>query len=164
MGKRFAPSLANLYLIAFDELAKNGFKIKPELFYRFLDDLFFLFNGTVEEVREFEQFLNSLIPDIKVTLTCHDTHISFLDTVIYKLMANGDDGDAVLKSRVYFKPTDTHQLLHTQSFHPKHTFQGVLRSQLIRFKRISSSFEDYESACKVPFLLITEKRILQKTS
>lgn len=166
MGKRFAPSLANLYLIAFDELAKNGFKIKPELFYRFLDDLFFLFNGTVEEVREFEHFLNGLIPDIKVTLTCHDTHISFLDTVIYKLMVNGDDGDAVLKSRVYFKPTDTHQLLHTQSFHPKHTFQGVLRSQLIRFKRISSSFEDYESACRVLFLSLQKrgycKRLLRK--
>jgi hypothetical protein len=148
MGKRFAPALANLYLIAFDELAKHGFKITPEALYRFLDDLFWIWNGTREELIEFENFLNSLIPDIKVTLTCHDTHINFLDTVIYKLTVGNE---TMLKTRVYFKPTDTHQLLHTHSFHPKHTTEGILKSQLIRFKRISSSLYDYEAACHTLF-------------
>jgi len=32
-----------------------------------------------------------------------------------------DPNRKILKTRVYFKPTDTHQLLHATSFHPKHT-------------------------------------------
>ena len=56
-----------------------------------------------------------------------------------------------LQTKVYFKPTDTHQLLHTGSFHPKHTTRGILKSQLLRFKRISSSKADYDNTCKILF-------------
>ena len=56
-----------------------------------------------------------------------------------------------LKTKVYFKPTDTHQLLHTGSFHPKHTTRGILKSQLLRFKRISSCKADYDNTCKILF-------------
>ena len=55
------------------------------------------------------------------------------------------------QTRVYFKDTDTHQLLHKQSFHPRHTFTGVLKAELLRFKRISSSFSDYSDTCSVLF-------------
>jgi hypothetical protein len=84
MGKSFAPNLANLYLIDFDRQAINGFRIKPSLFYRFLDDIFFLWPGTLAELKEFESFLNSIIPNIKVTLTVSNTEVNFLDTTIFK--------------------------------------------------------------------------------
>jgi len=42
------------------------------------------------------------------------------------------------KPEYFFKPTDTHQLLHGSSYHPKHTTKGILKSQILRFKRISS--------------------------
>lgn len=32
MGKRYAPSLANLYLVDFDHMAKTGFRINPDFF------------------------------------------------------------------------------------------------------------------------------------
>src|SRR5206468_1753022 len=48
MGKRFAHALANLYLLEFDEKATNGFPIKPLLFVRYLDDVFFIWPGDVE--------------------------------------------------------------------------------------------------------------------
>jgi hypothetical protein len=57
----------------------------------------------------------------------------------------------VLQTRVFFKPTDTHQLLDKHSFHPKHTSKGVLKSQLLRFKRISSCVDDYNNACSILF-------------
>jgi len=144
MGKRFAPALANLYLLEFDEKATNGFPIKPLLFVRYLDDVFFIWPGDVESLKQFETYLNSLIPDIKITLEYNKHEISFLDTLIYKL-------DNTLQTRTYFKPTDTHQLLHTNSFHPKHSFRGLVRSQLIRFKRLSSTQNDYDITCKILF-------------
>ena len=44
------------------------------------------------------------------------------------------------------KSTDTNQLLHRTSFHPRHTFKGIVKSQFIRFKRISSTIYDYQEA------------------
>jgi len=81
---------------------------------------------------------------IKITLTIRESVIEFLDTIIYKVPTS--PGLRVLRTRVYFKPTDTHQLLHANSFHPKHTPKGILKSQLIRFRRISTTKMDYEDA------------------
>ena len=39
MGKSFAPNLANLYLLDFDNKAMFGFHTKPMLYFRFIDDL-----------------------------------------------------------------------------------------------------------------------------
>lgn len=85
MGKRFAPALANLYLLNLDEKAKNWFRIKPSLFFRFLDDIFFLWPGDVKSLKEYENFLNSLITDIKVTLEYRPNtkEINFLDSILY---------------------------------------------------------------------------------
>ena len=145
MGKTYAPSLANLYLQQFDKQAKTGYHIKPHLYYRFLDDIHLIWPSTREDLVLYEQFLNSLIPGIKISFTVRESFIEFLDTTVYKALRS--DGHWELRTKVYFKPTDTHQLLHSQSAHPKHTCQGVLKSQFIRFKRISSSQYDYLEAC-----------------
>lgn len=148
MGKVYAPALANIYMLEFDEKAMNGFKTKPLLFFRYLDDIFFIWKGNTDELLEYESYLNSLIPGIKVTLEYNKMSANFLDTTVYKQINNNE---AKLQTRVYFKPTDTHQLLHINSFHPKHTCKGILKSQLIRFKRISSSWKDYINTTKILF-------------
>jgi len=145
MGKDYAPSLANIFLIHFDNLARTGFRISPELYLRFLDDIHFIWTGTRIELQEYEEYLNTLMPGIKISLTIRDAVIEFLDTVIYKVPIS--PGLCTLRTRVYFKPTDTHQLLHGNSFHPRHTPRGILKSQLIRFKRISSTKIDFDDAC-----------------
>ena len=151
MGKKYAPALANLYMVYFDSLATTGFRIKPEYFFRFLDDIFFNWSGTKEELEEYNIFLNSIIPGIKLTICSDQSAINFLDTTVYKFTHMDQ---SLLKTKVYFKPTDTHQLLHTDSFHPKHTHTGILKSQILRYKRISSTFTDYESACHTLFSVL----------
>lgn len=141
MGKRFAPALANIYLLDFDEAAMNGFHIHPELFFRFLDDIFFIFFGTEEELKTYETFLNTLIPDIKIELEYSRTKVNFLDLTLFI-------EDQQIKHTVYHKPTDTHQLLEKSSYHPPHTFKGILKSQFIRFKRLCHNHEYYEKSCK----------------
>ena len=144
MGKRFAPALANIYLLEFDDRATNGYKIKPILYVRYIDDVFFLWPGDVKSLIEFEIYLNSLIPGIEIKLKYSDKEIDFLDVTIYK-------SENTLNTKVYFKETDTHQLLHKDSFHPRHTFNGIVKSQLIRFKRISSCKADFDVASKILF-------------
>lgn len=146
MGKIYAPSLANMYLQPFDEKAKTGFRIHPHLYFRFLDDIHLVWPGNRDELAEYEAFLNSLIPGIKISFTIRESYVEFLDTIVYKVQR--PDGQWALKTKVYFKDTDTHQLLHRESAHPRHTCRGVLKSQFIRFKRISSSLGDYQTACE----------------
>ena len=148
MGKKYAPSLANLYLQYFDHMATTGFRIKPLNYHRFLDDIIFVWPGTVEDLVEYNAFLDNIIGDIKVTLNHSALEVNYLDTTVYKLTR---EDETSLQTRVYFKDTDTHQLLHTASFHPKHTTKGIVKSQLLRFKRISSCFEDFTKACGVLF-------------
>jgi hypothetical protein len=142
MGKRFAPALANLYLLELDFKATNHFPIKPLYFFRYLDDIFFIWPADLQSLKDYEQFLNSLIPNIKLTFEFSQKQIPFLDTLIY--VSNNK-----IQTRTYFKPTDTHQLLHHDSAHPKHTFLGILKSQFIRFKRLSATKLDYESSSKI---------------
>lgn len=150
MGKRFAPGLANLYLLDFDKAAMNDFYIKPILFFRFLDDIFFLWPGDTDSLKRYETFLNSQIPDITVKLEHNNFEIPFLDTLIYKY-------NNKLQTKTFFKQTDTHQLLHTNSFHAKHTFLGLIKSQLIRFKRLSSNRDTYDATCKILFAVLVKR-------
>lgn len=164
MGKTYAPSLANLYLVDFDKQASRGFRIQPLLYLRFLDDVFFIWPGTMDELREFENFLNSIIPDIKITLTAHETEVNFLDTTVFK---HPTEASTTLQTKVFFKPTDTHQLLHTNSFHPPHTTPGILKSQIIRFQRLSSFKTDFDHSCLILFKVLRTRgynnRLLRRT-
>jgi len=155
MGKRYAPSLANIFLRKFDHKAVSGFLIKPLLYLRFLDDIHFVWTGTRQQLAEYELYLNNLIPGIKVTLTAHSEIIEFLDVLIYKIPHGPDT--AILQTRVFFKPTDTHQLLHGSSYHPKHTTKGILKSQILRFKRISSCWGDFHDACTELFNVLRHR-------
>ena len=145
MGRRYAPSAANIYMKSFDSDAMT-YHIKPLLYSRFLDDIFFIWTESLEKLHDFETYLNGLIPGIQITLKANSQINEFLDTYVYKAVENNK---TYLRTKVFFKSTDTHQLLHRHSFHPKHTFQGIIRSQHIRFKRISSSFEDYKEASDI---------------
>ena len=153
MGKKYAPALANLYLEYFDYMAMNGFRIKPTFYRRYLDDLIIIWPGTVEELKEYNLFLNNIIPDIAVTLKSHESQIDFLDTTVYRSKENNNK----LFTKVFFKETDSHQLLHTSSFHPKHTCTGVLKSQLLRFKRLSSTYDNYSESCFILFNALKER-------
>jgi hypothetical protein len=53
MGKRFAPNLANIYLIKFDKAAVSDYIIKLQHYFRFIDDTFFIWCGSLHELKEF---------------------------------------------------------------------------------------------------------------
>ena len=84
MGRKYAPSTANIYLKKFDHAAENSFHIHPLLYSRFLDDIFGIWPGSKSELLQFQHFFNSIIPGIKDRLTIRHQIIDFLDTLVYK--------------------------------------------------------------------------------
>jgi len=155
MGRKYAPATANLYLKKFDKAATHDFRIHPLLYSRFLDDIFGVWPGTLAKLLEYQTFLNTLIPGIKVTFTVRSHIIEFLDTQVYKHI--DQHGNCTLQTKVFFKPTDTHQLLHRTSFHHTHTFQSIINSQFIRFKHISSCFHDYQQASSILIKILQQR-------
>lgn len=155
MGKKFAPAYANIFMANWEEGALAKSPKKPLRYYRYLDDIFGIWTHSTQDFTQFTEILNNHSPSIKLKTHLHPNTVDFLDTTIYK----GDTfyNTGRLDTKVYFKDTDTHALLHKTSFHPKHTFRGLVKSQLLRFHRISTQPKDFHLATKTLFSALRQR-------
>ena len=86
---------------------------------------------------------------VKLKATIDHNSIDFLDETVYEGPTFSNTN--CLDTKVFSKPTDTHQLLHKASFHPKHTFSGISKSQILRFHRICTNHQDFTAATSTLF-------------
>ena len=145
MGKKFAPNYANIFMAEWESEALKKCEKQPLLYLRYLDDILIVWIHTEEEFWKFVDTLNSHHSSINLKATLDKNQVNFLDVTLFK--GKQFQKTNTLDSKVYFKPTDTHDLIHKLSFHPKHTFSGVLKSQLLRFHRICSDTQYFSEAC-----------------
>ena len=155
MGKKYAPSYANIFMAKFETEALRKCALKPAAYFRFLDDIFMIWNHGREQLDYFLEILNSHHPSVKLTATIHENSIDFLDVTVFK--GPKLEEKHIFDTKIYFKPTDTHQLLHKASFHPKHTFRGILKSQIMRYYRICSQATDFDAACSLVFKKLKDR-------
>ena len=107
MGTKMAPPYATLFL---GKLEEETILIEPFSKYileyvRFLDDIFIVWKGSLELLKNFETHINSIHQTIKFTMEYSTEEINFLDTTIYI-----DKKTREFKSKVFIKPTDTKSL------------------------------------------------------
>lgn len=122
MGKRFAPAYANIYMVDWERTVFPKCQKVPLIYQRFLDDIFGIWNDSETEFRNLIAVLNSH-HNISLKTNLQKEKIEFLDTEVY--ITAERNGEKRLGTRVYFKPTDTHALLHKSSYHPRHTFREL---------------------------------------
>jgi len=149
MGKPFGPNFCDVTMAEFEREVLPRCNYKPTFMKRYLDDIFIIWDHDMDKFWEFFDILNNHHPSIKFTATVSDQSVDFLDVTVFKgpkLVS-----EQKLDTKVFFKPTDTHQLLHKSSYHPKHTFAGIIQSQILRFKSICSQKSDFETACSILF-------------
>lgn len=149
MGKRFAPAYANIYMADWERTVFPKCNKLPLVYLRFLDDIFGVWQDSEVEFLTFISVLNSHHTAISVKHNFQREKIEFLDTEVY--ITSEINRERTLGTRVYFKPTDTHALLHKSSYHPRHTFRGIVKSQILRFYRICTEQKDVEVAVKILF-------------
>lgn len=142
MGKKFAPVYVNIYMADWEQTVFPKCPKLSLLYIIYLDDIFGVWSHSI--FKHFINVLNGHYNSITVKYNLQSEQIKFLDTQVF--VVRGDDEKWSLGTRVYFKPTDTHALLHKTSHHPKHTYRGIIKSQLIRFNRICARHEDVEVA------------------
>ena len=111
MGTICAPNNANIFMEKFKKTYIYPYTNLFSNFYcRFIDDIFFLWNGTVIQLQEFIKQLNNRHPTIKFDFKFSKTSIEFLDTTVYK----NKEQNKLLRT-VYCKPTDRRNFLHYTS-------------------------------------------------
>lgn len=147
MGSPFAPNYANLFMGKFEEdfvySSKNSFLQCLKCYFRFIDDIFFVFKGTEEQLHNFHDFLNSRLDSIHFTLEYDKSSISFLDVNVSRSTG------PVLQTSVFRKPTDRNNFLHSKSYHPPSMKKSLPYSQFLRMRRICSTADDFESQAKI---------------
>ena len=136
MGPKIACSYADLAMGIIDQKAMSG-NIKPNLWWRFRDDIFDLWAMGHAKLLEFTQFINSLYPTIKFTLVHSPTSLDVLDLTLNLV-------DGYIQTDIYSKPTDNHIYLLRNSAHPSHCSKAIPYGVAIRVRRNRSSSEAFE--------------------
>ena len=138
IGTKFAPAFANIFMYVLETKMLQECDWKPWIWWRFLDDIFFIWLHGEQRLREFLNCINSYHNTIKYTWDWSMSQVSFLDVTISK-----DVGGSVFTD-VYSKPTDTHQYLESSSCHPRHVKQAIPYGQALRLKRICNSESKFD--------------------
>ena len=156
MGKKYAPTYANIFMANWEFEIMQKTEEKPKFYKRFLDDGFLIWQGSKEQLLKFLNMANDHDDSINLTWEINETSCDFLDVTIFK--GNRFSHHNILDTKVYFKVTDTHELLDKHSWHPKHVFNGIVKSQLIRYLRICNNMSDFHDATSKLFKVLRERR------
>lgn len=87
MGSPCSPNYANCFFGKFELdyvglYNNNPFSDRIKWWYRFIDDIFFIFRGSKALLEQFYEFINSRLPSIKFTLESSGEKVSFLDVLV----------------------------------------------------------------------------------
>ena len=140
IGTKFAPPYAILFMADLEEKILSASEKKPMIWWRYIDDIFFIWEHGEESLEIFLNKLNSFHPTIKFTAEYSKETINFLDVNIR--LVGGQ-----LMTDLFVKPTDTHQFLDPSSSHPYHCKKGIPYSQALRLYRICSDNESFDKRC-----------------
>ena len=143
MGTKCAPPYACLFMGKFEnQYILPRIQQKISMYVRYIDDIFLIWKGSEQELKEFLEVINTIHPSIKFDYKFSRERIEFLDTIV-KLVNNK------LSTTLYTKPTDRRAYLHAQSYHPSSTKRSIAFSQATRLRRICTSEEDFRSNANI---------------
>ena len=147
MGTSMAVNYANLFMSDFErKMLQSYFErtgCKPKLWLRFIDDVFFIWEGDEDSLKQFLHFCDTfsnerkMKSNIRFTYSYSTNSVNFLDITV-SISANGD-----LSTELYAKPTASHQYLHQSSYHDSNLIKALPKSQFIRIRRICSTLRLY---------------------
>ena len=140
IGIKFAPPYAILFMAGLEQKILNAFEEKPMIWWRYTDDIFFIWERGEESLEKFLSKLNIFHPTIKFTAEYSKEPINFLDVNVRLV-------EGKLMTDLFVKPTDIQQFLDTSSSHPYHCKKGIRCSQALRLNRICSDNESFDKRC-----------------
>ena len=114
--------------------------LKPYIWWRYIDDIFLIWEHDEEFLKLFLEKINKIHPKIKFTADWSYSWVNFLDVKVIKR-------DGKIITDLYAKPTDTHQYLVSSSCHPYHCKESIPYSQALPVNRICSNNAFFDQRC-----------------
>ena len=140
IGTKMVPPYAIIFMDSLEEDILSNSILKPLVWWRYIDDIFMMWEHGEEELQKFLETLNCYHPTIKFTAEYSRAKINFLDVTVVK---KGNQ----LVTDLYIKPTDTHQYLYASSCHVSHCKKSIPFSQTLRLNRIYSENMFFDKRC-----------------
>ena len=106
--------------------------VKPWLWLRYIDDIFFIWTEGEDKLQGFLNCLNNFHPNLKFTHEKSESSVNFLDVSVSIV-------DNKLEADLFCKTMDCHQFLHFNSFHLLHNKKSIVSSHGLQIKRLCSS-------------------------
>jgi hypothetical protein len=167
MGTNCMPPAAQLYLAvkwenAFAQHCADTLHIPfPSLYWRYIDDGFFIYEGTEAQLSTFLREFGSFLPNIRITSTSSQFRVEFLDVVIEKRMEQTWSNNAThvgLRLRTHQKALNRYLYIPFTSHHSYNSFKGFILAELIRYV-VTNTDECWYEAMVEKFTLRLERRL-----
>ena len=140
IGTKMAPSYAILFMSYIENQILESSVLQPLVWWRYIDDIFLIWQHGEENLKIFLEHLNNFHPTIKFTADYSHTKVNFLDVQVIR------SGNKLITD-LYIKPTDTHQYLEASSCHVYHCKSSIPYSQALRLNRICSESKFFDNRC-----------------
>ena len=121
-----------------EERLLESSELKPFVWWRYIDDIFVIWEHGEENLHKFISRINSFHP--KFTYDFSKLSVNFLDVEVIKVHNK-------LVTDLFVKPTDTHQYLEASSCHVFHSKHAIPYSQALRLNRICSEPSFFDQRC-----------------
>ncbi|KAJ8962203.1 hypothetical protein NQ318_018172 [Aromia moschata] len=146
MGKSLSSFIANLFMSKFETEVKDKFEYFPRVWFRYVDDIFAVFDTTTISLDNFVAKLNNRFPTIKFTYEVeHNEQLPFLDVFV---IGNSENK---LEFDVYRIETATLRYIPNDSHHPfqhKMSSLNFLIRRLLNFPLSKERFEHEKQLVK----------------
>ncbi|KAJ8956538.1 hypothetical protein NQ318_019261, partial [Aromia moschata] len=146
MGNSLSPFIANLFMSKFETEVKDKFEYFPRVWFRYVDDIFAVFDTKAISLDNFVAKLNNRFPTIKFTYEVeHNEQLPFLDVLDIRNSENKLEFD------VYRKETATLRYIPNDSHHPfqhKMASFNFLIHRLLNFPLSKERFEHEKQLIK----------------
>ncbi|CAM4843744.1 unnamed protein product [Rotaria magnacalcarata] len=146
MGSPLTLTLANIFMWHWEQKLVEKQKASNELYDRYIDDIFLTSNDSTESPRDMLENANKYHVNIKLT---HEigSCVSFLDVQI-----NNHDGNII--TSVYHKEASEPYIVPFKSDHPRHIFENIITTALLRAIRYSSTLQTFNHEIRALKLML----------
>ena len=108
IGTKFAPPYSILFVAEMEEEIIKESEYKPYLRWRYIDDIYSLWENGENKLKSFIDKINKVHPNIKLTAEWSKISINFLDVTVSLI-------EGAIETDLYVKPTYSHHYLQSSS-------------------------------------------------
>ena len=135
MGSPFTMTLANIYMLHWEQTLIEHQILHNELYGRYIDDVFMTSNLPLDRINLLLDQANNRDENIRITRSIGNT-VEFLDVSV-------ENNRGRLRTTVHHKPAAEPYIVPFASDHPRHMHRNVINGALLRAARLCSDETDF---------------------